>query len=65
MVAKEETVGGGMDGEVGIGIDTLLHTKLISFQDLAYSSGESTQYSVTACVGKKSEEEWVYRYTHG
>ena len=52
MVIKGETLGGGMDWEVGIDIYTLLHTKLLSNKDLLYSWGKYIQYSVIAYMGK-------------
>ena len=42
----------GIDWEVGIGICTLLYTKTISNKDLLYSLEKSTQYSMTAYMGK-------------
>ena len=30
--------------------------------DLLYSTGNSTQYSVTACMGKESKTEWISAY---
>ena len=60
MVTKGETLGEGINWEVGIGIDTLLYTKPESNTDPLYSLGKSTQYSVIAYVGKESEKEWRY-----
>ena len=31
-------------------------------KDLRYSTGNSTQYSVTTYIGKESEKEWIYVY---
>ena len=52
MVIKGETLGRGMDWEVGSDIYTLLHTKLLSNKDLLYSWGKYIQYSVIAYMGK-------------
>ena len=41
MVTEGEMLWGGMGWEVGIGIYTLLYTKLISNKDLLYSTGKS------------------------
>ena len=37
MTTERETLGGGMDWEVGIGICTLIHTKFMGNEDLLYS----------------------------
>lgn len=31
-------------------------------KDLRYSTGNSTQYSVTIYIGKESEKEWIDAY---
>ena len=31
-------------------------------KDLLYSTGNATQYSIVAYVGKESEEGWIYVY---
>ena len=31
-------------------------------KDLRYSTGNSTQYSVTTYIGKESEKEWIDAY---
>ena len=56
MVTQGKNVWGGMDWEFGLGIHTLLYTKLIGNKDLLYSSGKSIQYSVMAYMGKESEK---------
>ena len=54
---------GGRDKlEIGIDIYTLLYIKLITNKDLLYSTGNSTQYSVMAYMGKESKKEWIYVY---
>ena len=57
MVTKEETLGGGINCKVRIGIYTLLYTKSKSIKDLLYNTGKSMQYSVTAYLGKESKKE--------
>ena len=41
-----------------------MHTtiKWISNKDLLYSTGNSTQYSVVAYMGKESRKEWMCIY---
>ena len=51
---------GGINQEFGINIFTLLYIKEIIKKDPKYSIGNSTQYSVTAYMGKESEKEWMY-----
>ena len=43
-------------------IHTLLYIKYIANKDLLYSTGNSTQYSVMAYMGKESKKEWMYVY---
>ena len=38
--------------EIGTDIYTLLHIKLITNEDLLYSAGNSTQYSIMTYQGK-------------
>ena len=49
---------------IGIAIYTLLILciKQITNEDLLYSTGNSTQYSVMTYMGKKSKKEWRYIY---
>ena len=54
--------GSGRDWEIGIDIYTLLYIKYITNKDLLYSTGNSTQYSVMAYMGKESKTEWIYAY---
>ena len=54
--------GVGISWEIGIDIHTLLHIKQITNKDLLYSTGNSTQYSVMAYMGKESKKEWIYVY---
>ena len=51
---------GRINWKVGIDIFTLLYIKQIANKNLLYSTGNSTQYSVMAYMGKESEKEWVY-----
>ena len=44
---------------------TLLYVIWITIKNLLYSTGNSTQYSVMAYMGKESKkkkEEWIYVY---
>ena len=51
---------GRINWKVGIDIFTLLYIKQIANKNLLYSTGNSTQYSVMAYMGKESKKEWVY-----
>ena len=50
---------GGINWEIEIDIYTLLYIKITN-KDLLCSTGNSTQYSVKACMGKESKKEWIY-----
>ena len=52
--------GEGMDWKFGTGICTLLYMEWMVNGDLLHSTGNSTQYSVIAFMGKESEKEWTY-----
>ena len=62
LVTKGETLGGGINREVGIGIYALLYTKSISNKGLLYNTGKSTHYFTITFMGKVSEKEWIYVY---
>ena len=47
--------GGGINGETGIDMYTLLCIKQRTNKDLLYSTGNSTQYSVMTYMGKASK----------
>ena len=47
---------------IGIDVYTLLYIKQITNKDLLYSTGNSTQYSAMAYMGKESKKEWIYVY---
>ena len=47
---------GEINWETGIDIYMLLYIKQIISKDLQYSTGNSTQYSVTACTRKESKK---------
>ena len=47
--------GGGINWEIGIDIYTLLYIKQVTNKNLQYSTGNSTQYSVMAYMGKGSK----------
>ena len=49
---------GGTNWEIGIDVYTLLDIKQITNKNLLYSTGNSTQYSVMAYMGKESKKEW-------
>ena len=53
---------GGINWKIGTDIYTLLYIKQITNKDLLYSTGNSTQYSVMAYMGKDSKKEWIYVY---
>ena len=48
---------GGISWETGIDIYTLLYIKQITNNNLLYSTGNSTQYSVMAFMGKESRKK--------
>ena len=49
--------GGGINWEIENTIYTWLYTEYVTNKDLLYSTGNSTQYSVMALMGKESEEK--------
>ena len=53
---------GGINWEIGIDIYTRLYIKQITNQNLLYSTGNSTQYSVMTYMGKESKKEWICVY---
>ena len=48
-----------MDWGFGTGICPLKHMEQWAKGDLLYSTGNSTQYSVTIYAGKESERDWM------
>ena len=52
----------GINWEIGIDTYTLLYIKQVTNKDLLYSTGNSTQYSVMAYMGKESKKECIYVY---
>ena len=46
---------------IGIDIYTLLYMKQITNNDLLYSTGSSTQYSVMT-IWEQNLKEWIYVY---
>ena len=49
----------GYIGRLGVTYTyTLLNIKQITNKDMLYSTGNSTQYSVVADMGKESKKEW-------
>ena len=64
MVAVE--VGGrwreGILTELGMGIYTLLYLKQITNKDLLYSTWNSAQPCVAACMGGEFGGEWIHVY---
>ena len=48
---------GGIDWEIGTDVHTLLFIKQITGEDLLYSVGNSTQYSVITKMGGELEKE--------
>ena len=55
---------GGINGETGIDIYTLLYIKQITNENLLYSTRNSAQFSVMPIWEKnlKKKEEWIYVY---
>ena len=51
---------GRINWKVGIDIYTLLYIKQIANKNLLYSTGNSTQYSVMAYMGKESKKMSEY-----
>ena len=49
--------GGGMDRGFGTGIYTSRDLELLANEDLLYSTGNSTQYSMIIYMGKESERQ--------
>ena len=52
--------GGGINWKTEIDIYILLYIKQITNKDLLYTTGNSTQCSVMAYMGKVSKKEWLY-----
>ena len=52
-----------MDWGFVIGMCTLLYIEWMVNQDLLYSTGNSTQYSLITHMGRESEKEWICAYT--
>ena len=55
-------VTGGINWEIGIDMYTTIYK--IDNKDLLYSTGNSTQYSVMAYMGKESKKKSGYMYMH-
>ena len=58
--------GGGINWEIEVDIYTLLYMKQMTNKDLLYSTGNSTQYSVKAYMGKESKKRvdiYMYMYS--
>ena len=53
---------GGINWEIGTDMYILPYIKQITNKNLLYSTGNSTQYSVMAYMGKESKKEWIYVY---
>ena len=54
--------GGGINQEFRVNVYTLLYTKEITNKDFLYSTGKSTQYSVTILMEKASEGQRICVY---
>ena len=50
----------GINWETGIDLYTLLYIRQITNKDLLYNTGNSSQYSVMAYMGKVSTKDWLY-----
>ena len=56
---------GGINWEVGIDMYTLLYVKHITNKDLLYGTGNSTQFSLMAYMGKESKQKKSgYKYMY-
>ena len=53
---------GGINWEIGIDTYALLYIKQITNKDLQYSTGDSTQYSVMAYMGKNLKKKKERKY---
>ena len=62
MVTSGEGWGRGIDTEFGIDMYTLLYLKWITNKDLLYSTGNSAQCYVAACMGGEFGGEWIHVY---
>ena len=54
----------GINWKIGIDIYTLLYIKQITNKGLLYSTGNYTQYSVMAYMGKESKKKSEYMYMY-
>ena len=64
--AYQRGSGGGINWEIEVDIYTLLYMKQMTNKDLLYSTGNSTQYSVKAYMGKESKKRvdiYMYMYS--
>ena len=52
--------GRGINQELGMNIHTLLYIRQITDENLLYSTGNSTQYSVITYAREESKKEWKY-----
>ena len=55
-------VGHGMNWEIGIDIYTSVCIKQIIDENLLFSTGNSTQWSMGTQKGRKPKKEWKYVY---
>ena len=54
--------GPGINWEIRTDVYTLLYIKQITNNDLLYSTGNATQYSVMTYLGKESKKACIYAY---
>lgn len=59
MAASREGWGGGIVGEVGMDVCTLLCLKWVTSEDLLSCSGDSAERHVAAWTGGESRGEWM------
>ena len=52
----------GTNWKIEMDMYTVLYIKWITDKDLLHNTGNSTQYSVMAYMGKENKKEWVYVY---
>ena len=52
----------GTNWKIEMDMYTVLYIKWITDKDLLHNTGNSTQYSVMAYLGKEFIREWIYVY---
>ena len=52
----------GTNWKIEMDMYTLIYVRWITNKDLLYNTGNSTQYSLMAYLGKEFKREWIYVY---